>query len=151
MLHKNAVVEDHVLKHDKLVFEFAVVGSATPASKTLSSDLPGVCVLAAEGKLTDLAAVEDVTGDTNYAAPDDSDGKINVLLKASELGSILKVMKIMAHVKDSAGTFTAAPCTGFGTSGKTAGGNICFQVDTAVDFSAASGTVVVEVDYKLSE
>lgn len=152
MLQKNAVVEDHDLKHEKLVFEFAVVGNATPASKTLSSDLPGVCVLAAEGLTADMVAAEAlIASETNYAAPDDSDGKIDVLLKASELGSILKVMKIIAHVKDSAGTFTAAPCTGFGTSGKTTAGNIAFQVDTAVDFSAANGTVVVEVDYVLSK
>lgn len=151
MLQKSSVVEDHDLKREKLVFEFAVVGNATPASKTLSSDLPGVCVLGAEGLTATLAAVEDISGQTNYVAADDSDGKVNVLLKASELGSVLKVMKIVAHVKDSAGTFTLAPCTAVGTSGKTTAGNIAFSVDTAVDFSAASGTVVVEVDYKLSK
>lgn len=152
MLQKNSMVEDHVLKHEKLVFEFTVVGHASPASKTLSSDLPGVCVLSAEGITAPMVAVEaEIASETNYVAPDDSDGKIDVLLKGSELGEVLKVMKIIAHVKDSAGTFTAAPCIGFGASGKTTAGNIAFQVDTAVNFTSATGTVVVEVDYKLSE
>ena len=151
MLMQNAMVEDHQLKHVKMCFEVQVVGNASPASKTLASDLSGVVVIAAEGQTAALAAVEDISGATNYAAPDDSDGKINVLIKASGLGQVAKVMKAIAHVKDSAGTFTSAPCIGIGASGLTAAGNIAIHIDTAVNFTSATGTIVLDIDYMVSE
>ena len=151
MLNKNAMVEDHQLKHEKLVFELSVTGSATPSAKVLASDLPGVCVLAAEGQTAALEAVEAISGMTNYDAPVDADGEVNVLLLGSQLGSIKKVMSIKALEKGSA-AFTAATVVPIDVNGGlTAGGNIAFQVDSAINLAAANAVLVVEVDYMLSK
>lgn len=151
LLQKNAVVEDHVLKHQKLVFELKIVANATPASKSHSSDLPGVCLLATEGKLTDISGVEAISGLTNYTAPSDSNGIFDVMLKGAELGTVKKVMKIQAHSKGAAG-LTACTVQVLGDNfGLTAGGNIAFEVDSAINFATTNETVVCEVDFLLSE
>ena len=153
-LQKNSIVEDQSLKHQRVMFELKVVSHATPSSKSHMTDLPGVCVLASEGKLTELAAVEDITGGANYVAPSDADGKINVILKKAELGTVEKVMKVVAHEKDAGGTFTLAPCkvtTAPTAGGLTAAGNIAFSIDSGIDLSAADATISVVVDYLLKK
>lgn len=150
----NSIVLDHQLKHKKLVFELSVKKHTTPASKVHSSDLSGVCFIATEGKLTDVSAIEDITGLTNYSAPSDGNGIFDVLLKGSELGSIKKVLSCEVVEKTSTG-FSSPTIQMLGTSsGLTAGGNIAFEIDTATDLSADTTTTVkfvVEIDYLLSE
>lgn len=151
MFNQNSVVENHVLKHQKLVFELKITSHATPASKKHSSDLPGVCVLATEGKLTDVSAVEDITGLTNYSAPSDANGIFDVLLKGSELGEVKKVMKVAAHSKGAAG-LTACTVQILGDSfGLTADGNVAFEVDSAINLSTTDETVVVELDLLMAK
>ncbi|MFI5241260.1 MAG: hypothetical protein ACHQUA_02380 [Microgenomates group bacterium] len=148
---QNSVVEDHKLKSRKLVFEIKVTSNATPASKKHSSDLPGICILSTEGLTAALVAIEAVSGLTNYTAPNDVNGIMDVMLKGSELGSIKKVQSIRVSEKVSAG-FSAPTVQALGTAqGLTAGGNIAFEIDSATDFSAADATFVCEVDYLLSE
>jgi hypothetical protein len=150
-LELNSTVQDHKLKSRKLVFEFKVTFHATPASKLHSSDLPGVCHIASEGKLTGVTDIEAISGLTNYTAPNDVNGIIAVMLKGSELGSIKKVQSIKVSEKVAAGLSAPTVQILGSANGLTAGGNIAFEVDTTTDLSAASGTFVAEVDYLLAE
>lgn len=153
MLHKMSVVEDHVLKCAKLVFEFSITAHATPASKKHASDLDGVCLLATEGKLAEVAAIEDITGLSSYAAPADNstgDSVFQVMLKGSDLGSIGKVMKVSLSEKTALAASIAV--AKLGGNFLTAGGNIVLQVaGTGLNLASESPTFVLEVDYKLSK
>lgn len=145
----NSVLEDHMLKHQRLVFEFSVVSSATPASKSHKSDLQGVCLLATEGQLAEMADVEDVTGLDNYTAPSDANGILDVMLKGEELGGVRKVLKVAVQQKVAAG-FSSPTVQVLGdNAGLTPGGNIAFEVDSSSDLSSDDVVFVAEIDYLL--
>ena len=147
----NSSVDNQQVMHRKLVFEFNVVHHATPASKKVASDLPGVCFISSEGLTTPVSAIEDVTGLTNYTAASDASGIVDVLLKGSELGSIKKVMTVVVREKVSTG-FSAPTVQILGSAGGlTPGGNIAFEVTVAASLATTDSTCVVEVDYLLSE
>lgn len=149
--HQNSVVMDHSLKTRKLTFNFSVTASVTAASKTVASDLPGVCFMATEGLLTPVTGIEAVSGLTNYTAPNDGNGILIVMLKGAELGSVKKVLSIRVLENASTG-FGTVTLQALGTAqGLTAGGNIAFEVDTGTDFSTTAATFVAEVEYLLSE
>lgn len=150
MLETNTAVQQHLLKSRKLVFEVDITYHATPASKLIKSDLPGVCLVATEGLLTPVTDEETISGLTNYTAPNDANGILVVMLKASELGDISKVQSITVMEKVSAG-FSSPTVQALGTAqGLTTEGNIAFEIDTATDLSSTSAKFVCEVDYLLS-
>lgn len=149
--HQNAVVMDKSLKTRRLTFEISVTASATAANKVVASDLPGVCLVATEGLLTPVTDVEAISGLTNYTAPDDSDGILDVMLKGSELGTVSKVQLVEVREKVSAG-FSSPTVQCLGTSqGLTSGGNIVFEIDTATDLSSTDTKFTCDVVYLLSE
>jgi len=151
---QNAVVMNQQLKHKKLVFELSIKKHTTAGSKVHGSDLPGVCLIASEGKLTAVTDVEAISALTNYTAPNDGTGIFAVMLKGSELGSISKVLKVQVAEKNSAGLLAPTVQILGDAAGLTAGGNIAFEVDSASDLSADTTTTVkfvVEVDFVVSE
>ena len=151
-LQKNSVLEDHQLKHQHLMFEVAVVSSATPASKKQSSDLSGVCALSSEGK-DEITAIEDLSMLSGFSADVDNstgDSVVHLLLKGSELGSIAKVMKVSVSEKTALAASVAV--SKLGGDFKTAGGNIAMQIaGTGLNLASESPTLIVEVDYMLSK
>ena len=154
-IQNNPVVEDHELKHARLVFELAITANATPASKAMSSDLPGVCLLATQG-IDGISATEVISGLANFASATDSTGVFQVMLSGAQLvakiGSIRDVMKVDVHgVNFSNGLTTAPTVTMLGTSwGLTPGGNIAFQVATGTSLATTSQTFCIVVDYMVS-
>lgn len=151
MMEKNSTLNDHMLKTRQLTFEVAVVYHATPASKLVSSDLPGVACVATEGLLTPVTDVEAISGLTNYTAPNDANGILAVMLKGSALGSVKKVQEIRVVEKSSTGVSTVT-VQALGTSqGLTSGGNIAFEIDSGTNLSSASAKFTCEVIYLLSE
>lgn len=150
-LEQNNVLNDLQLKARRLVFEIKVTSHTTAASKKHSSDLPGVCVLSSEGLTATLVAVEAVSGMTNYTAPNDVNGIIDVMLKGSELGSIKKVQSIKVSEKVAAGLTSPTVQVLGDANGLTAGGNIAFEVDTATNLSTTDATFVCEIEYLVSK
>jgi hypothetical protein len=150
-LLQGSICEDHELKHVKIVAQFKVTGNATPASKKHSSDLPGTLLLKTEGK-DDIVAVENITGLANYLSPSDAAGQFDLLVKASELGTIRKVLKL--DVKQVSSTSFDAPTSVqyCGTSmGLTAAGNVAIAIDSATNLSGADCLMVLELDVLLSK
>lgn len=151
MDERNNTLNDHVLKSRKLVFEVKVVYHATPASKLITTDLPGVCFTATEGLLTPVTGIEAISGMTNYTAPSDANGIMDVMLKGSQLGTIKKVQSIKVAEKVAAGLTSPTVQVLGDANGLTAGGNIAFEIDTATNLATTTATFVCEVDYLLSE
>ncbi len=151
MLEKNDVLNDLKLKTRTVTFEVFIDSHATPASKKITTDLPGVAVVATEGLLTPVTDVEAISGLTNYTAPNDSNGICVVMLKGSALGSIRKVQKIEVLEKVSSG-WTTVTLQALGTAqGLTAGGNIALEIDSGTDFGSVDAKFACEVTYLLSE
>lgn len=86
---KEAQVLGRQLKVQKLVIPFTILGHATPASKVFTCDEPSVLFFQTEGldrttyaTYNGLASGETVSWDQTA---DDSDGKINLLVKVGEV------------------------------------------------------------------
>lgn len=137
---------NHYLATKKLVFQFSITGHATPASKTHSvADIPSVVLLRTEGKVADADAVEDLSGDFTTAV-DATNAQFGILLKATELGDVKKVLKV--SVTQQTATGTAIASTPASSAFLTAGGNIAIDVlATGTDLASESPTFTVEVDY----
>lgn len=141
---KTASVEDYRIKANRLCIPFSIVHHATPASKTVTDDLPDACYLATEGLTAAAAAVD---SGTNFTTPVDSTGIFGVLL--ANVGTVKKVTKVEV-VMLSSGT-AVATLKGASSSGVTASGNIAFSVDSSLDFSAVDLTGTIVVDFQVSK
>lgn len=141
-LEKNEYVYERNRKAHSLDFRVRILGNATPASKSRSSDLPGVAVLGAEGQTAEVTAVE---AGLTYSATDLT-GLYAVLLKGSELGDIKEVYSVTALRVLSGGATTAVLVS----NGLTAGGNILIQIDATDALNAANvSELYLEVKYCL--
>jgi Ice-binding-like len=52
------VFQEHTLRFERLVYNFDIIGNATPANKTQDSDLPGMAVLRMQGQTAQADAIE---------------------------------------------------------------------------------------------
>lgn len=154
---KNQLVQGRKLKSQRLVIPFSVVGHATPASKTVSVEDPGVLFLNFEGVsgITLAAGAVDTAGelsDITFAAATDTTGIFNILVRVGE--TVQKVILARVHKTGGAenvnGTF---PTMVIGALGITSVGNkIALNLDTATDFSvAATSRWALELEYQVSE
>lgn len=100
VLEKDSGLESRMGKTKKLALSVKVVGNATPASKVLSSDLPSVVIMSAEGQVSNVpAGVTTVT-------PADATGLYSVILDLAAIGPVNKVLKV--DVVNITSTHTAA-------------------------------------------
>ncbi len=152
---KNEHVQARQLKTRRLVLPLSVVGHATPNSKTVTVDEPSVLFVQFEGTTQDLMTVAagafDTAGELSaltLTAADDSDGKLNVLIRCGE--EVDKVLGARIHLLNAAaetGVEGAYP-TGTSTGITSLGDKIVLYFNTTADFSAAATTVwTVEVEY----
>lgn len=132
----SSALTDYKLKNNRLVCEVAITSNATPASKTHASDVPGAVVLRTEGKTSEADAIESLTG--QVTAPVDSTGKFAVLIDDASVQKFLK-----ASVTPSTGTIAVTKVT---TTGK----RLALDLDSSVDLSTTSLTILIEVDYEKS-
>jgi hypothetical protein len=141
-LEKNEYLYDRCLKAVSLPFRVKVEGDSTPANKLLSSDLPGVCLIGAQGLTAEITAVE---SGLSYAAVD-ANGTYAVFLKGSELGDVKEVYSVSLMRTLDGGTTTAALVS----NGLTAGGNILIQIDATDALNSTDDSeLYLEVKYCL--
>lgn len=141
---KNAALNDHQLRQERLVFEIAITSNATPASKKHHSDIHGAVHLRTQGKTAEADAIEDLSASFTTAA-DNSTGDSVFGVLISDLGDLTKVHKItVTELTALAASFTV---TKLGTRGLTAGGNVAFEIaGTGLNLASESPTFLVEVE-----
>lgn len=61
--------QEHTLRFERLVYNFSITGNATPASKTQTSDLPGMAILRMQGETAQADAIE---SDFTWTTPVDN-------------------------------------------------------------------------------
>jgi hypothetical protein len=140
--------EQHLLQQERLVFNFSIVGNATPASKKLSVDIPGCVILRCEGQTAAADAVETLA----WTAPVDNnagDSIFGILLNLDE------------NIADKVYSVSLTEVTAVSTSevltgpGGVAGayltdeGNIAVEVAaTGLNLASESVTFTMVVEYR---
>lgn len=157
---KNELVQGRRLKTQRLVLPFSVVGHATPGSKTVTVDDPGVLFLDLEGKngiTLALGAVDSAAelSDITFASETDTTGIFSALIRVDEAISKVLLARITKRGGASATDNVNAtfPSMVVGALGITSGGDkIVLDFDTATNFAtAATSYWAIEVEYQVSE
>lgn len=151
-LAKESLVQQRQLKVQRLVIPFQVVGSATAADVSITSDEPGFVFFESEG-------VDQITGalETNETAtytdgsPGDSAGELNVLVKLDEDAE--KVMGGELYNRDADGfaaqsgmVLNLGSATGI-TTGSGGGKSLMLSIDTGADHTTGTHTRCLVVEY----
>lgn len=131
---QNSTLHDYLLKQKKVCFEVSITANATPASKVLASDIPGVAILRCEGQTATADAIDNLTG--IVTAPVDATGIFAILFDDAVAQKFLK-----ATVTPSAGTVAV-------TKGLTSSGRMYLNIDSNQDISSTNLTLLVELEYK---
>lgn len=160
-LKEKPALNEQMLRSERLVFRCAIVGNATPASKTFSSDIADVCLLRAQGQTAAVDAVESLTWTT---AVDNSSGN-------SVFGLYLNIGKTVTpslgpvptsenfadavysvQIVDQGGTATSLAVTGPNGAANaylTPLGNIAIEIaGTGLNLASETATLNVLVDYR---
>ena len=137
---------DHLLKQQRLVAEFSIVGNATPADKQHVPDVGGLMVLRTEGKTAEADAVESLTWTT---AVDNSTGNsVFGLLLDLDQNKASKVYSVTLTEVTSLSTSETVTGPNSGSSFLTAEGNIAIEIAaTGLNLASESPTFRVEVEY----
>lgn len=138
--------EEHLLQQERLVFNFSIVGNATPALKKQANDIPGLVVLRMEGQTAAADAIETLA----WTAPVDNsagDSIFGILLNLDEnIASKVYSVSITEVTAVSASEAITGP--GGAASFLTADGNIAIQVAaTGLNLASESPTFTVVVEY----
>jgi hypothetical protein len=155
------LLNDQMLRTERLCVQCAIEGNATPADKTFSSDVASVVMLRAEGQTAAVDAVESLT----WTTPDDNNAGSSVFGLYLNIGSTVtpslgpvptsenfadKVYKV--EVIDAAGTATSLAVTGpngVANAFLTPLGNIAIEIAaTGLNLSSEDATLNVLVDYR---
>lgn len=160
-LKEKPLLNDQMLRTERLCFQCRIGGNATPADKTFSSDVASVVMLRAEGQTAAVDAVETLSWTTPV---DDNTGNsvfglyLNIGTTVTpSLGPVPtsedfadKVYKV--EVIDVGGTATSLSVTGPGAVANaylTPLGNIAIEIaGTGLDLSTENATLNVLVDYR---
>jgi hypothetical protein len=127
---KNSMYQ-HLLVQEYVIFNVKINSNATPASKILESDIPGVAILRTQGQ---TAAADAVDSSITWTAPVDADGTFGLLLDE-------QVSKIYAvAVTPSVGTVAV-------TSAISSEGHLYLELNSNQDFSSTSVQFLVELKY----
>lgn len=149
---KQSSVQDRQLKVQRLVIPFQVVGSATAADVSITSDEPGFVFFESNAvdQITGALATDETATYTD-GTPVDADGELNVLLTLGE--EIVKVMGGVMYNLDADGF---APLTGTGvnlgsatgiTTGVGGGKSLMISVDTGADHTTGTHKRALVVEY----
>lgn len=143
---KDSNVRGRQLKVQKLSIPFTITAHATSTSVVLLNDEPSICFLQSEGIDQITAALADGETATYTVAADDSDGKLNILLKVGEV-----VSKVVSARVASRATGVSQPCYLGDANGISSEGNIMLSVDSTVDHSTTNFDGSLEVEYVIAE
>lgn len=139
--------QEHLLRQERLVFEFSIVGNATPANKGRSSDIPGTVILRCQGQTADADAVETLS----WTAPVDNnagDSIFGVLIDLDE-NVADKVYSVSVTEVSAVSTSESLSGPGGAASYLTADGNVAIEIAaTGLNLASESPTFRVEVEYR---
>lgn len=160
-LKEKPLLNDQMLRTERLVFQCAIDGNATPANKTFSSEVGNVAMLRAQGQTAAVDAVESLT----WTAPSDNTAGNSVfglyldigLTVTPSLGPVSsdenyadKVYKV--EVIDASGSATSLAVSGpngVANAFLTPMGNIAIEVSaTGLNLSSEDAVLNVLVDYR---
>lgn len=147
---KESLVLGRQLKVQRLVIPFVITGHATAASKAIVTDEPSILFIATEG-LSHITVAKGAI-DSGETVPtfdltaDDSDGKINLLVKVGEAISKVVQAQVINRVD---GTLEPAYVDATATSEN--GDKIRINCDSDVDLSAGNMDACLIVEYIVSE
>ncbi len=160
-LKEKPILNDQMLRTETLAFRCAIVGNATPASKTSSTDIPGVSYFRAEGQTATVDAIETLTWTTPV---DNSTGSsvfgIYLAIGTTVTPSLGPVPTsenfadrvYQVAVVDQGGTASSLAVTGPNGAANaylTPLGNIAIEVAaTALNLASETGTLNVIVTYR---
>lgn len=140
--------QEHLLKQERLCFQFSITANATPASKKQVSDIPGLCVLRMQGLTAAADAVETIT----WTTPVDNSGGNSVFGILLNLDRNLADKVYSVSVSEVTALATSIAVTGpNNTAGAylTAAGNIAIEVaGTGLNLASESPTFKVTVEYR---
>lgn len=142
---KNSSLHDRLLKSRRLHARVRIVGNATPASKTHQPEMPEIIKVKTEGK--DDVTASDSAASTDMGAKVDANGTVGVLLLASQLGTIERVLGSTVTPIDGGTCTVAAVNTGTTAYGLSAAGNIALNLDSSLSLAATNVDVIITVDY----
>lgn len=138
-LEKHEGLQSRLLNAKRLPVQVKVIGHATPASKSRSSDLAGVANIAAAGQTTDSSVA---LGVTLVQTPADVTGLFTVILDKAAIGEVRKINAVQIVAVTGGGTATV-------TSSYISNGHICIDLDSSIDLSAANtAEIQIIVDYQ---
>lgn len=165
-LKENPVLNDQMLRTEKLDFQCKIGHNATPANKTFSSDVPSVSYLRAQGQTATVDAIESLS----WTSPvDNSSGAVFGLYLSigksvtPSLGPVtsnedfadrvynVTVLKAVVDANGNAESLSALPTTGPGGSSAylTSMGNIAIEVtDSSGNLATTDENLVVLVSYR---
>jgi hypothetical protein len=143
--------EGHLLKQERLVFNFSITGNATPANKTQAQDIPGLVVLRMEGQTAAADAIETLA----WTAPVDNnagDSIFGILLNLNQdIGENIADKVYSVSMVEVTNLSTSEVLTGPGGAASylTAEGNIAIEVAaTGLNLASESPTFTVVVEYR---
>lgn len=148
---KNEIVRSRQLKVQQLVIPFAITASATASAVVLRNDEPAVLFLRSEGVdyiTTGAGALVSGETATFTVAADDSDGKLNLLVKIAPDDECLKVLAANVVDRVNGGS---QPCKLGDADGISSEGNIMLTMDSAVDHSTTDFAGCLIVHYVVAE
>ncbi len=142
--------QQHLIQQERLVFNYSIVGNATPASKQQACDIPGLVILRTQGQTAAADAVETLAWTT---AVDNSSGNsvYGILINLNQdVGNdcAQKVYSVSMVEVTAVSASEALSGPGGAASYLTAEGNIAIEVAaTGLNLASESVTFTVVVEY----
>lgn len=132
--NSSAALHGHRLKQQDDTANVSITADATPADKEHGSDIPGVLLLRTEGKVSEVDALDDLSGTVTTA--DDGTGVFAVLMDVNAD----KLYSVSASADVGTIAITA--------SGLTSSGRIYVDLDSNQDLSAQDLVVTLNMKYR---
>jgi len=156
-MKENPQLNDQMLRTEKLVFACQVTANAVPASKTFSSDIPGVSLLRAQGQTAAVDAIEVLP----WTTPVDTSGIFGLYLAVGKtvtpsLGPVPTaedyadaVYSVGVRNTPAGAALAATAVTGPGGSSTflTPLGNIAIEI-TNGNLATTNESLIVDVNYR---
>ena len=150
-LEKDSMLQNREMKQRRYSFRVRIKGNATPANKVLEQELPNINIVRAQGQTANADAVEDLHA--SFTTASDSTGKYGLLLPATQIGSVDRIVPSAIKVDALDGSTTTAVALSCGgvQNGISPGGNIAIDMSTSNDLSnpATQMDVIVTIEYYL--
>lgn len=147
-LEKDSALNDREIKTRRVAFRARIKGNASPANKSLQGEIPNVAIIRAQGQTAAADAVENLSA--SFATAADATGIFGVLLQASQLGNIDKIISVAAVALDGGTAAATLVSAGGAQDGLSPAGNVAIDVDSSKNLASADCDVLIVLDYYLA-